>query len=247
MSAIRRGWPLLGLLWLLLVCYPNPWILVRNLLRYADFPVDSSIAGRVPFAVPKEPAAIERAVLEQVRYEYDWRQHGVPWYVPTPAEVVASGRSDCEGRAMLLASLLAARGIPYRLKASAVHIWVDYPGKEPNRLESDALAIMRQENGRYRFRWPSVLRLREDLAAQREALWDAMPATRRGVLLAGWAALAAVVLLPWQRRATPGARLRRRASCADNSHDRARTNLVSSGRAGTGSHAAQAHLEDPGA
>lgn len=172
--------------WLLLVCYPNPWVLVRNGLRYARFPVDPAVLAVVPFVVPADPVAIEAAVLENVRYEYDWRQYGVPWYVPTAAEVVTSGRGDCESRAVLLASLLAARGIPYRLQASPVHIWVDYPGKRPNRLENSAVAMMERKDGRYRFRWPGLLRLREDLAAQREALWDAMPPARRVLLLAGW-------------------------------------------------------------
>jgi hypothetical protein len=185
--------------WLLLVCYPNPWILFRNGLRYLRFPVDPAILGQVSFPVPEEPAAIEAAVLANVRYEYDWRQYGVPWYVPAPAEVVASGRGDCESRAVLLASLLASRGIPYRLQASPVHIWVDYPGKKANSLENSAVAMMERKDGRYRFRWPGLLRLREDLAAQREALWEAMPPARQVALLAGWGL---ILLLAIRRRRT---------------------------------------------
>jgi Transglutaminase-like superfamily len=179
----------LGSLWLLLVCYPNPWLFCRNFLRYARFPVDPAVARHVSFPVPREPAAIEQAVLRHVRYEYDWQQYGVPWYVPTAAEVAASGRGDCESRAILLASLLAARGVPYRLRASLVHIWVEYPGKPANADENDAIALMRREGGRYHFQCPALLRWREDLAGQREALWDAMPPARRVLLLGGWAAL----------------------------------------------------------
>jgi hypothetical protein len=163
--------------------------LLRNGLRYARFPVDPGVLDQVAFSVPAAPAAIEEAVLANVRYEYDWRQYGVPWYVPTAAEVVTTGRGDCESRAVLLASLLAARGIPYRLQASPVHIWVDYPGKKPNALENGAVAMMERKNGRYRFRWPGLVRLREDLRAQREALWDVMPPARRFALLAGWGVL----------------------------------------------------------
>jgi Transglutaminase-like superfamily len=179
----------LGSLWLLLVCYPNPWVFCRNFLRYARFPVDPTVIRRVPFRVPRQPAAIEQAVLRNVRYEYDWRQYGVPWYVPTAAEVAASGRGDCESRAVLLASLLTARGVPYRVRASLVHIWVEYPGKPANPDENAAIALMRREGGRYRFQWPSLVRWREDLATQREALWDAMPPARRSLLMGGWAAL----------------------------------------------------------
>jgi hypothetical protein len=179
----------LALLWLLLVCYPNPWVFVRNFVRYAQFPVDPGVARSVAFPVPKSPVAMEEAVLRNVRYEYDWRQYGVPWYVPTPAEVVATGLGDCESRAMVLASLLAAKGIPYRLQASLVHIWVDYPGKRPNPDENSAISLMRRERGRYRFRLPSFVRWREDLAVQREALWDVMPIGRKIALLGGWTAL----------------------------------------------------------
>lgn len=188
--------------WLLLVCYPNPWILLRNGLRYARFPVDPEVLGRVPFPVPEAPAAIEAAVLENVRYAYDWRQYGVPWYVPTASEVVASGLGDCESRAVLLASLLAARGIPYRLQASPVHIWVDYEGKRPSALENSAVAMMERKGGRYRFRWPGLVRIREDLAAQQEALWNAMPAVRRVALFTGWGVLL-VAMLRRARGRTP--------------------------------------------
>jgi hypothetical protein len=193
----------LAAVWLLLVCYPNPWIFLRNGLRYVHFPIDPEILACIPFPVPAAAAEIEAVVLDHVHYEYDWRQYSVPWYVPTPAEVVASGRGDCESRAVLLASLLAARHIPYRLQASPTHIWVDYPGKKPSVLENSAVAMMERKDGRYQFRWPGLLRVREDLEAQREALWDAMPPPRRFLLLAGWGALL-LAALRRARQARPG-------------------------------------------
>jgi hypothetical protein len=180
------------MLWTLLVCYPNPLVFFRNFLRYARFPIDPAVIDRVAFPVPEEPTAIEEAVRTAVRYEFDWRQYGVPWYVPTPAEVLRTSQGDCESRAVVLASLLEARGIPYRLQASPVHIWVDYPGKRPNADENADIAMMRRENGRYRFRLPSLLRLRDDFRLQTEALWEVMPLSRKGLLLGGWAALLAV-------------------------------------------------------
>jgi hypothetical protein len=184
-------------LWTLLVCYPNPLIFFRNFLRYARFPIDPAIIDRVSFPVPGEARGIEEAVRTGVRYEFDWRQYGVPWYVPTPAEVLRGCRGDCESRAVVLASLLQAREIPYRLQASPVHIWVDYPGKQPNPDENPEIAMMRREDGRYRFRLPDLVRVRDDLRLQKEALWDVMPPSGNLLLLGGWAALLA---LPWLRR-----------------------------------------------
>jgi Transglutaminase-like superfamily len=195
------GWLLLWTWW---VCYPNPLIFVRNFLRYAHFPIDATIIDRVPFPVPRAPQSIEAAVREGVRYEFDWRQYGVPWYVPTPQEVIRTCRGDCESRAVVLASLLEARGIPFRLQASPVHIWVEYPGKEPNADENTDIAMMRREHGRYRFRLPSLLRLRDDCLLQKEALWDVMPRERKVALLGGWVLL---IMLPWlRRRAASGER-----------------------------------------
>lgn len=195
-----RAWARTGgwlLLWTWLVCYPNPLIFLRNFLRYAHFPTDPTILDRVPFPVPQEPRPIEIAVREGVRYEFDWRQYGVPWYVPTPQEVLRTCRGDCESRAVVVASLLEARGIPYRLQASPVHIWVDYAGKQPSTDENSAIAMMRREHGRYRFRLPSLLRLRDDCLMQKEALWDVMPRERKLAMAGGWIWLLA---LPWLRQ-----------------------------------------------
>jgi hypothetical protein len=32
---------------------------------------------------------------------------------------------------VVLASILEAKGIPYRLMANATHVWVEYTGREP--------------------------------------------------------------------------------------------------------------------
>jgi hypothetical protein len=200
--ARTAGWLLL---WTLVICYPNPLVFFRNFVRYAWFPIDPTIADRAPFPVPDDPRHIEAAVRAGVRYEFDWRQYGVPWYVPTALEVLRTERGDCESRAVVLASLLHARGIPYHLKASPVHIWVEYPGKEPNADENAAIAMMRRENGRYQFRWPGLVRLRDDLRLQKEALWDIMPPARKALLLGGWGLLLA---LPWRRRRAAAVRVR---------------------------------------
>ena len=71
-------------------------------------------------------------------YLYDWQTVGVPWYFPTTREVVEEGRGDCESRALVLASILEQKGIPWTLTMSIDHLWVDYPGKVPNEWENAA-------------------------------------------------------------------------------------------------------------
>ncbi len=48
-----------------------------------------------------------------VPYAYDWQTAGVPWYFPTTREALAQKRGDCESRAVVLASILAYKHIPY--------------------------------------------------------------------------------------------------------------------------------------
>ena len=109
----------------------------------------------------------------------DWALYRVPWYVPTPMEAVRAERGDCEATAVVLASLLAGKGIPYRIRASFTHIWVDYAGRPGSKGETPDLAYLEGEQGRWRLHWPRQVRWREVLSAQKEQLWDAMPPARR--------------------------------------------------------------------
>jgi len=173
-------------LWALLVCYPNPFIIVRNLVRYASFPIDPSIIRIFPLPVPDQPAKIEELVLSYVRYRSDWELYDVPWYVPSPEEAIRDRAGDCESRAFLLASLLAAKGIPYRIEASPVHMWVDYPGKAPNPLENAREAYIQKVDGRWLFRLPNWAEWRFYLTSQKEVWWDIMPPLRKALLILGW-------------------------------------------------------------
>ena len=135
----------------------------------------------------------------QVRYAYDWQSAGVPWYFPTTAEAVSAGRGDCESRAVVLASILTAKGIPNDLRVSLGHIWVDYPGKEASVLENEAVQVAGVEDGRFFLRWPEELRLGEEISEQLAIHWTPAPAWRLLLLFAGlslivlWNALARVL------------------------------------------------------
>jgi len=119
--------------------YPNPVLLVRLInhllnmeaLIQPDLPampeinqeIDRLLSTNTPSLT--EFKAVERFVYRRIAYQYDW--HG--WwnldYWPTAAEVWERKREDCDGRAVLAASILRARGhAEARLVANLQHVWV---------------------------------------------------------------------------------------------------------------------------
>jgi hypothetical protein len=184
-----------ALAWALLACYPNPAIFLRSLARYRHFPVDSRLAARMKWCMPASPREIELFTQSLLTPDTDWSLYRVPWYLPTPMEAVSAERGDCEARAVVLASLLAGKGIRYGIRASFTHIWVDYAGRPAGKGETSDLAYLQGEEGRWRLGWPRQVPWREVLASQKEQLWDAMPAARKAILLCGWLWLALAALL----------------------------------------------------
>ncbi len=194
--------------WALVALYPDPGVLVestRNLLRPR---VQPDAVAALAATMPNDPRLIEQRVLRDVvPYAYDWQTAGVPWYFPTTEQALRAGSGDCESRAVVLASILAAKHIPYDLRVSFDHIWVEYPGKQPNALENDAVALAGQKDGRFFLRWPSQLSFGEEWRAQTAIYWTPMPASRQMLLLAGlvtipfWNVLAGLVAAwPLDRR-----------------------------------------------
>ena len=192
---------LASLAWVLVVLYPNPTLLARAVANARQPDIDPSAVAGWAAELPDDPEAVEAAVLGRyVHYAVPWQIRGVPWYFPTTAEVVADGSGDCQGRMLVLASILEAKGIPYTLRASLDHIWVEYPKKRPNGLENPAVAIM--DDGRLRV--PARWDWRETYRIEREYFWDSMPAARRVLLPGGPAVLwwGRALLSRWHRART---------------------------------------------
>jgi hypothetical protein len=179
------GWLVL---WTLLALYPNPLHLIISLHRAWAPPVDPHAVRELAATLPDDPAAIEALVNNKlVTYAVPWQTYGLPWYFPTPAGVLARGEGDCQARAVVLASILRAKGIPATFVGSLDHLWVDYPGKRATELEQTSLAIaVQQPNGSYQFNWPSVVDWKTTWEIERAYFWDEMPGWRRGLLAAGW-------------------------------------------------------------
>jgi len=174
------------LFWTFIVCYPNPFILIRNTIRYLKFPVDPSVIELVEVEVPDEPAEIEKFVMALVKYQYDWENYGFPDYVSTARQAVIRRRGDCEDRAVVLASLLEAKNISYNLRASLVHYWVDYPGKKPSRSENESVSYFGKVDGKYKLKLPDLSQWRRYLSAGKEGGWDVMPTSRKVIMISGW-------------------------------------------------------------
>lgn len=172
--------------WTFIVCYPNPFVFISSLIRYARFPIDPSVIELIEAEVPDEPAKIDNLVMELVKYEYDWKNYSVPDYLSTARESVIRRRGDCEDRAIVLASLLAAKNISYTLKASLTHFWVDYPGKKPSRSENKNVAFVGKVDGKYRLKLPDLSQWHRYFDAGKEGLWDAMPTFRKVLMISGW-------------------------------------------------------------
>lgn len=175
------------LLWTFIVCYPNPYIFIRNFIRYIHFPIDISIVDLINTDIPDDPSEIEKFVRKLIVYEYDWVNYGVPWFVPTPKDAVARQKGDCESRAMVFASILSEKDIPYNIKASLVHIWIEYPNKKPTKSENDDIAYISKVNGKYGLKLPDLSQWRKYISTDKEMFWDAMPKYRKIIMVSGWA------------------------------------------------------------
>ncbi len=97
----------------------------------AAAPLFTAAASRPvhPQAVLRE---VEQFVYDKVRYDWDWNTWNVADYLPGVAELFDAApsdpdgrlREDCDGRALLAASLLARMGYDARLVTDFRHMWV---------------------------------------------------------------------------------------------------------------------------
>ncbi len=191
-KAFRRYFPLIFILWIVFVLYPNPLKLIISIQRVLNFDADP---GAVEFMVndfPSDPVAIERAVLTKIPYRYDWEIYSMPWYCPTIEEILERGEGDCKARALVLASVLEAKNIPYQVHSSPTHIWVEYENKQETSIENAQVEFYQYdpETGERRFRIPDI-NLSEIMDPFWGAFWDPMPDGRKALLISGLVALVA--------------------------------------------------------
>jgi hypothetical protein len=191
-----------ALVFFFFVLYPNPLVLVRSIEHISHPVADPQAVAALARTLPNDPRLIEQAVLTRiVPYAYDWQTAGVPWYFPTTREALAQKRGDCESRAVVLASILAYKHIPYQLRMSFDHIWVDYPGHQATALENPGVQIAVREHGHFVFHWPKDFRLGAEVNAQVANYWTPMPLGRQVLLFGGLLAIVFLnAIVSWARR-----------------------------------------------
>src|SRR4051794_21909092 len=158
------------LVWAVLTLYyPNPTLLPRAIANSYNPRVDPEAVRDIAAQLPDDPAYIEQQVNGPlVPYAVPWETYGVPWYYPTTKEVLAKGAGDCQGRAIVFASILEAKGIPYKLRASFDHIWVEYEHKQETSGENAQIAIMDDGHLQVPKRWD----WRESYRIEKDYFWD---------------------------------------------------------------------------
>jgi hypothetical protein len=172
--------------WAAVLSDPDPPILDHSFQNLRHPRADREAVAAIAARLPDDPRLIEAAVLGPlVPYAYDWQTASVPWYFPTTSEVLAAGRGDCESRAVLLASILTAKRIPYSLRLSFDHIWVEYPGKPATALENAGLVVAGTRDGRFFVRWPKDFSLVQEVEDQVAIYWTPAPLYRVVLLIGG--------------------------------------------------------------
>jgi hypothetical protein len=142
-SAAKVG---LFIIVLLLALFPRVDLAGRYAARLGDWDalidpnleampaINLEIDRRLP-ATPsprQEMAAVQAYVYEKIPYKLDWFNWANVDYWPTAAEVWERKCEDCDGRAVLAASILRARGFTTaHLVGNLSHVWVAIEAGDP--------------------------------------------------------------------------------------------------------------------
>ena len=123
---------------MLAVCFPYPNLALRHLQHWRNpnaliepqapalQPWVEELRPALPADLPSREALkrVERFVYEHVPYEWDWNTWGLSDYLPTVTEAIEMGKEDCDGRAVVAASLLQNFGFKVQIVTDFAHVWV---------------------------------------------------------------------------------------------------------------------------
>ncbi len=162
---------------LLAVCFPYPTLLVRHLERWRNpqsliepdqqalKPLLTNLKPRLQ-NVGEGPAAlkvVQKFVYETIPYAWDWDTWGVADYIPTVSEVVQAGQEDCDGRAVLAASLLSNLGYRAELVTDMTHVWVKTDQGE-TMSPGTMTPFAESTDGGIRYHWAALVNAPRSLA-----------------------------------------------------------------------------------
>lgn len=120
------------------VCFPRPLQFVEHVRRWMNpdalvnpqsealTPLVEELSAQLPpdASPPDTLKVVEKYVLKKIAYEWDWNNWGNADYIPTVEEALDKGSEDCDGRAVVAASLLGRVGIPAQIVTDFSHVWV---------------------------------------------------------------------------------------------------------------------------
>jgi hypothetical protein len=67
---------------------------------------------------------VESYVYRKIPYKWDWETWGMADYLPTVTEAIEMGYEDCDGRAVVAASILTHFGYDAKIVTDFTHVWV---------------------------------------------------------------------------------------------------------------------------
>ena len=171
--------------WIGAVVYPNPMPFVYSVGRLMHPPVNAEAASEVAAGLPDDYAAIEKFSQDYVSFEPAWTVYGLPWYFPTVSEVLRDHAGDCQAEAVLTASILEVKGMPYTLMYSFDHVWVDYPGKQATDLEDAATAFVSDSGKGWLASLPDRFPLGSIIQQRIAYHWTPMPLMQKTFIVLG--------------------------------------------------------------
>jgi hypothetical protein len=185
-KVFRKYFPLILIVWILLVFYPNPLNLAISIQRVLNFDADPDAVESMLNDLPSDAVDIERAVLVRIPYHCDWEVYGVPWYCPTVGQVLERSEGDCKARALVLASVLEAKNITYQVHSSPMHIWVDYENKQETSIENAQVEFYQYnpETGDRQLKIPDI-GVGKLMYYWQQQFWTPMPDGRKALLISG--------------------------------------------------------------
>lgn len=171
--------------WIGAVVYPDPRPFLNSVSRLRNPPVDAAAASEMAAALPDDYKAIETYVADYVAWEPAWTVYGLPWYFPTVSEVIADRAGDCQAEAILTASILEAKAMPYTLRYSFDHVWVDYPGKGVTALEDPSTSFVSNDGKGWLAGLPDKIPIWSILKQRTAYHWTPMPLLQKFLIVAG--------------------------------------------------------------
>lgn len=172
-------------LWIGVVVYPDPRPFFTSVARLRHPPIDAAAVASLAAVLPDEYEPIEQFTLSYVPFAPAWDVYRLPWYFPSVAEVVRDKAGDCQARAVLLGSILEAKGMPFTMHYSFDHVWIDYPGKPVSALDDPSTSFVSDSGEGWFGSLPDKIPLATIIQQRVAYHWTPMPFVQKILIVVG--------------------------------------------------------------